>query len=806
MIKSFYISLFLLLPAIVVALTGEIHGIVKDKEGQPMFLASVFHPESGKSALTNDKGEFQIIDVEHGDHKIIIHFAGYEEVELDVALFSDRESVEITLKPSSIALKQFTVSVHKPNEFGITYMNSIEGTAIYASKKNEVILLDDVAGNLATNNSRQVYSKVTGLNIWESDGAGLQLGIGGRGLSPNRTSNFNTRQNGYDISADALGYPESYYSPPSEGVERIEIIRGAASLQYGTQFGGVVNFVMKKGGLKPIESTVRQTVGSFGLSNTFASVGGTKGRTSYYGFVQHKFGDGWRQNSQFNATTAFASVTHHIGAKARLGLEVTHLNYLAKQAGGLTDKQFRLNPQLSSRNRNWFKVDWNLAAATFDYAFSDKTTLSSKVFGLYAGRNALGELGRIDRPDPMDERDLISGVFKNIGNETKLLHRYTIKDSIPSVFLIGVRYYNGTTTSLQGLATNGEQANFNYLDNTLLASDYTFNNINYANFVENVFFLSDRFSVTPGARFEYIETHVNGSYNSNVLHPLTKEVLMTISEDEKTVSKRAIVLGGIGASYKTKKGIEVYANFSQNYRAINFSDVKIVNPNFRVDNDMKDESGFNADLGVRGMIKNFLTFEATGFYLKYNNRIGAILKKDEETYQSYRLRTNVGNARNIGIETFVELDIIKAFKQKSKFSWSVFSNTAVIDAAYTSTLDPSIEEGNKVELVPELNVKTGSSVGYNKLKISYQCTYVTEQFTEATNAINPVATAIEGQIPAYMVMDLSANYTYKRYKIETGVNNLMNNMYYTRRATGYPGPGIIPSDGRSFYLTLQVKI
>ena len=89
-------------------------------------------------------------------------------------------------------------------------------------------------------------ASVAGLNIYQNDDAGLQLNIGGRGLNPNRTSNFNVRQNGYDISADALGYPESYYTPPSESLEEIQIIRGAASLQYGTQFGGLINFKMKK--------------------------------------------------------------------------------------------------------------------------------------------------------------------------------------------------------------------------------------------------------------------------------------------------------------------------------------------------------------------------------------------------------------------------------------------------------------------------------------------------------------------------------------------------------------------------------
>ncbi|MFN5705656.1 MAG: hypothetical protein ACK45U_07370 [bacterium] len=96
----------------------------------------------------------------------------------------------------------------KSSSMSIMKLKNVEADAIYAGKKSEVILLSEMNVNLAANNARQIFSKVAGLNIFENDGAGLQLGIGGRGLNPNRVSNFNTRQNGYDISADALGYPE----------------------------------------------------------------------------------------------------------------------------------------------------------------------------------------------------------------------------------------------------------------------------------------------------------------------------------------------------------------------------------------------------------------------------------------------------------------------------------------------------------------------------------------------------------------------------------------------------------------------
>jgi Fe(3+) dicitrate transport protein len=63
----------------------------------------------------------------------------------------------------------------------------------------------------------------------------VDCSIGGRGLDLTELQIL-TRQNGYDISADVLGYPESYYATPTEALEEIQVIRGAASLQYGTQF------------------------------------------------------------------------------------------------------------------------------------------------------------------------------------------------------------------------------------------------------------------------------------------------------------------------------------------------------------------------------------------------------------------------------------------------------------------------------------------------------------------------------------------------------------------------------------------
>ena len=266
------------------------------------------------------------------------------------------------------------------------------------------------------------------------------------------------------MSADALGYPESYYSPPMEAVEKIEIIRGAASIQYGPQFGGLVNFILHKGSEdKPLEVVHRSTIGSFSLFNSFTSIGGTKGKWNYYSFYQRKYGDGWRANSGFGVNTAYINLNYKINDKGSLGFDYTFMDYTAQQPGGLTDEQFLSDPRQSQRARNWFNVNWNMAAFIFDYKLSSKTKLNSRTFGLFASRQALGNLGKINRPDHDGQRDLIVGQFKNWGSELRLLHKYKfIMEN--QAFLIGARFYDGNTHSQQGYASASSEADFNFLN------------------------------------------------------------------------------------------------------------------------------------------------------------------------------------------------------------------------------------------------------------------------------------------------------------------------------------------------------
>lgn len=801
----------------------SVSGQVTDAATQKGIAATqVYIQETNQLIETDQTGTFQFNNLPKGTYTIVIFSYQYKTQTVSVDLDKDKV-INFELNELSTELSEVVISQKKEEIFGLKRLQPVEGTAIYAGKKTEVILLDQMVGNRASNNARQVYAQVVGLNIYESNDGGLQLSIGGRGLDPNRTSNFNTRQNGYDISADVLGYPESYYTPPVEGLEEIEVIRGAASLQYGTQFGGLINFKMKTPVAdKKIEVETRQTLGSFGLFTSFNSLSGTVGKFSYYTFLNYKRGDGYRPNAGFDSKNFYTNFRYAFSDETSVSVDFTYLKYLAQQAGGLTDTQFEEDARFSNRSRNWFAVDWKLYSIRLEHKISNRTDFSLNIFGLHASRDALGYRGipgadgvnrnPVREEDWTDEngdyiypRDLIKGNFNNWGVEARLLTRYSLFNR-DAVFLIGSKYYKAENTSVQGPGSYGTDADFNFDTNNDTypnVSDFTFPNQNLAIFAENIFYLNDHLSVTPGVRFEHIKTESDGTYRyySNPSDNTSYEEKLDQQELPRT-----FVLMGIGLSNEFKPNLELYWNFSQNYRSVTFSDIRTVNPSFIIDENIKDENGYTTDIGLRGKWKKYISYDVGAYAMMYRDRIGIIFDD-----RANRVRTNIGDALIYGFEFFADWNLIETLQignPNMKLRW--FVNSAFTGSQYMNAIEGNNGvNGKKVEFIPDVNIKTGLNMGYKNLLASLQFTQMSKQYTDAQNSTiaepGSAREGVIGEIPAYHILDFSLSYAYKVFKLETGVNNFTNNSYFTRRATGYPGPGIIPSDGRSFYVTLGAK-
>ena len=101
--------------------------------------------------------------------------------------------------------------------------------------------------------------------------------------------------------------------------------------------------------------------------------------------------------------------------------------------------------------------------------------------------------------------------------------------------------------------------------------------------------------------------------------------------------------------------------------------------------------------------------------------------------------------------------------------------------------------------------RAGLIFSNKNLSTTFQVNYVGDAYGDASNvksSDDPVA----GYIPAYTVLDFSATYKIKKSSIKFGVNNIADKSYFTRRTDEYPGPGIIPSVGRSFYVGFSTTL
>lgn len=785
---------------LVIAFTGwgQLSGTVFDAKGVTIPSVHIKNLSNGKLARADLDGKFQVAGAVNDTLRFSMNgfdtlFVAFEIGSMSVTMTSVQIIDEVSVVRKRLA------------DFDVGYLPPIKGVQIYTGT-GQIIKLEQLNGAKSAANPREMFAKIPGLNIWESDGAGIQIGIGGRGLSPNRTANFNTRQNGHDISADALGYPESYYTPPFEALESIEIIRGSAALQFGTQFGGLLNFIIKDPPTTtPFEFTTRNTVGTYGYFGTFNRIAGSKNRIFYQVYHQYKRGNGYRENSEFSQHQVFGQIGYHLTEKSTVRLEYTHMNYLARQAGGLSDLQFNENPRQSLRDRNWFAVNWNTLAVHFDHEFSERAYLNVRAFGMHSNRKTLGFLGKITQQDPGGAREMLAGDFRNAGVEARFLRRYIPNrgKDIRGAVLIGGRYYQGKTTANQGIATDGTDADFTYQNpEDLEGSAFTYPSQNASLFAENILFFGKKLTVNTGLRLEHINSGSGGYYKQYVIHPVNLDTLNIYTRTDSNLVSRQVPLFGGGLSYSVSKRTKLYANFTQNYRAINFTDIRVNNPNVVVDSTMRDEYGYTAELGIRGIKNDFWIYDIAGFYVFYGDKIGLAPKPGTVLKE----RTNIGDARNFGIEVFSEFDFIKALTDSSNHSFSLFVNAAYIDARYIRSKEPNFVD-KQVEYVSPFIVKSGLRYRYKSWSFQVQGSYNAPQFADASNSVIPSGDAVIGEVPAYCVFDMSGRYTFPKYfQMEFGVNNFTNQSYFTRRATGYPGPGILPSDGITAYVTVQFKI
>ncbi len=781
--------------------TVTLEGQVTDKDSSPLVGAHVLLKEVNKLAVVTENGSFSIEKITPGDYTLTISHIGYQTMQKKITLTGQSTFYEnITLQLLEDNLQEVVVSAERQAE-GVHTLPEVQGTYIFSGKKTEVVDLTQKNVALTEKYGRQIFAKIPGVFVYDMDGTGNQVNISTRGLDPHRGWEFNIRKDGVLTNSDMYGYPASHYNIPMEAVERIELVRGTGSLQYGAQFGGMLNYVSKQPDTtKTLTFESINTVGSYGLISTFNRASGKIGKFRYSTWVNKKRIEGYRESSDSKYDAEEIALFYDINENVHLKFDYTHSNYIIRLAGPLTDAMFKADPQMATRSRNYYNPNIHVPSFTFDWNLSPNTQLrlvSSAIIGernsvMYDRVATIGDT-IVTNTLEYNNRQVDIDNFNSYTTELRAIHSYPLFHQ-QSILTAGVQYMNNDLNRRQqGKGTTGSD-----FDLTLVkpgwGRDMHFKTKNIALFAENSWRLTSKLSLNTGIRMEIGETALTGA---TTYYP---------ADDFPNKIAHHFPLLGVNTQYNITKDINVYAGWSQAYRPVIFKDIVPQSIYEAADKDLEDAYGYNAEIGFRGRWR-FLNWDVTGFYLQYNNRLGTLAQTDASN-NLIIYRTNIGDSRTSGLEFFLQGNV----PISNQSSLSLFTSTSYMDARYEQATiqsgDKNVDiEGNKVESVPMWMSRNGLTFHYSMWSFSALYSYTAESFADALNTVTPSATGAIGLVPSYQLLDLNLSVRLtNRIKLQVNANNVLDEQYFTKRPQFYPGPGVWSSDGRTISGSVFIKI
>jgi len=686
------------------------------------------------------------------------------------------------------------------------FLPPVEGTRIFSGKKQSVIDLDELP-KITNNNYRQALAKTPGLLL--SEESTPLVSIGYRGLDPHRLQFTQVLKDGIPIHADQFGYPEAYYTPPLDTVDRLEFLRGGASLMYGPQPGGALNYITHRPRLdRPFSFGTAHTIGSDNSYSTFSYVDGTSGRLGYYGYFNHREGDGFRdQNSAFHLNAGLIKLALDAGSDSRWILTIEGYEEEHGEPGGLTfatgpgTVNYNENRNASSRRYDLFELKRYFASLAWEKDFSADTKMTMLAWGgyysRYSSRQRGGGFGTVPTGANANTTSVELQEFYTQGIDARLRHDYALWGGEHTI-AGGIQAYHTASPreDRRGATPNARDG---------MLRNESDREVWYAPaFVENRFHWG-ALSVTPGVRFENIWQSVKENRN------VDKTAAGTPLADESEYE--FVPLFGLGVSYEVAKKTEFYANASQSYRPIIYSQAVPTGGTTVVPQNLEEGQAWQYDLGFRGNPVPWVSWDVSGFLLDFDNQIGSIALPGGRSTVS-----NVGRALHRGFEAALELDVIglldalhgqpapASMGKDSKAvapverslvdrfgSLSLYGNVTLLDAEFVS----GPLEGRTPQYAPDYLVRAGVIYRWqDRFKLAFLGTFVGDSFADAANTP-------ERAVPAYMVWDLTAEA--KVYKdivsIQAGINNLFDEDYYSR----VRDDGIDPAYGRNFYGGFALK-
>jgi Fe(3+) dicitrate transport protein len=646
--------------------------------------------------------------------------------------------------------------------------------------------------------TQEALERIAGVQGFADDGFGnSRLSIGIRGLPPRRSARVLILEDGIPIAPALYIYPLMYYNPPAERIDEIEVIKGAAALEYGPQtMGGVVNYITRRprkefGGLAQVVG------GQHGYGSAYAEVGGW-GTATLHPEVQllYKRGDGYRQNNafeQYNATFKLnwiATPKDAVYLKLNADVEDAQATYT-----GLTEYSFKENPDFNPKDHDTFDIQRYALDLihTRDLGYGLRTT---KLYGSVFSRDwwrendifvtaanwrahrdsgaALVPVAAIDNPAPTNLVRVGNGEtnygnlrdFYTLGldNGWRLYHGIGKVDGTLSLGarLHWERFMDRRKVGDAPDARDGVY--FNPADSSIVGG-----RANYETMALSLYAAEElRFgplTVTPGVRFEVFE----------------QEQVDLLRGSRLKDHSEYVVLPGVGANYALNERANLFAGIHRGYTPPSTSTLAILNFGGVDDLDLRSEKSWNSELGAR-YADSWLGLELCGYHMYIQDMVAPA------TGTTFK---NLGAIRTFGAEVSGTAAASKRspFLPDARLAYTWLRSEVVrgeVNASQSTggTVDIS---GNRLPYAPEhaLVAALSRDFGFG-LSLGAEAKYVSWVYTDFENLDFTENRGDIGPIDGYAVYDASAAYARGRYRVFLNAKNLFDNVYVSSRLHSNP--------------------
>jgi Fe(3+) dicitrate transport protein len=658
-------------------------------------------------------------------------------------------------------------------------MSGIPGSAAYIDPKT--------INELQSINGSEALRTVPGVQVVEEEGVGMRLNIGIRGLDPDRSSRVLILEDGIPVALNPYGEPQMYYSPTIDRMASIEVLKGSGQVLFGPQtIGGVVNFITAAPPEKG-EGRVRVIGGEGGYLSALAGYGNTVGNTGFRLDYLRKQGDNIGPTS-FRINDLTGKLNTRLSGRSSLAFKFGVYNELSNSTYvGLTQTMYEQGGQdyvrLAPDDR--LSVRRYSASLAHELRFNQRVKLTTTAFGYTTMRNwqrqeFSSNPGASNRTGIVWGDESISGgaiymrdlnghrnrQFEVAGVESRLAYNYTL-GKLDSRLDAGVRYlferaYEQRVNGAKADARSGAMISDEIRSASALSA-----------FVQNKFFLGERLSFSVGLRGESYE--------------FERHFLRQQQRDTSLLSGGEIaqLIPGAGMNYSFKDDLTIFAGAHRGFAPPRIADA-IANDGevFNLD----PELSWNYELGLRGRPADWVSWEATAFYMSFSNQVIPISESSGQAGAGSGL-VNGGSTVHRGFEAAFTLNAGRLFLPEGH-DLEIIGQATFVDAYYDR--DRFIGEGeNRVNIRGNRTPYAARWLAMGALvyrmpaglALRFTGNYIGEQFTDELNTVEPSPDGRSGLLPAYFVIDAGAVYQFSKLPLalQAGVKNLTNERYIASR-------------------------